>query len=64
MAFQEPLFFLGLCTVTMIGFILKAVSDKNPEKVNSSEVPLTKLVSQTIFLVVTTILWMIILFRK
>jgi hypothetical protein len=61
MVFQDPLFFLALTIVTFVGFSLKSISEKKDERTNSSEVPLTKLLAETIFLVLLTSLWMIIL---
>ncbi|MGV8169494.1 MAG: hypothetical protein ACP5N3_05545 [Candidatus Nanoarchaeia archaeon] len=63
MALQDPLFFLGLCVITFIGFVLRALVKYNPESDTIFDNPMIKSVGQIIFLTVLTILWLLLMFK-
>jgi hypothetical protein len=62
MAFQNASFFLVLCVFTLVGFILRSLTNRTSEVVPQTHG--LKLKTQSIVIVLTMALWLVLIFFK
>jgi hypothetical protein len=58
---NTALLFLGLSLFTLIGFILKSITRYDPESYTSPN-PILRMISQSTFIVLTSIMWIILIY--